>query len=337
MIPVTQKRERPNAIDQKEPAAKRSNLSDRVQGAASEALQPDLTERGIKFLRKHNFATEKNIKTLHRCPEYALKLAKGILILHENKILTKSNRKNLRQYAKYAEPLAEAIAKDHENTKTLRTLRLNSWRIHSKENETKAALTQLKNDQGLLTSAAINRAVQAFTDYLQQQEDTQKKSDALYALSGEVGVREFPPLLGPQRAWSISDFRITGEELIARLWIFIESQAFDKTNAKLSMFHSLANSVENESRVCNPGKTVRLVIGTLQGNMPGVKIDQIEEVEIVSAQKAAQLFFLNKSHRKIKDIDTLITTGIQWVFESPNVVDRMGFLNELREYAAHSL
>ncbi len=71
---------------------------------------------------------------------------------------------------------------------------------------------------------------------------------------------------------------ISGEEVIGRLWIFASKlTGSEETNAKESMVSGLKDSYDEfMGKVCNPGKVQRLVVGVLQGRLPGVNIELME-------------------------------------------------------------
>jgi hypothetical protein len=67
------------------------------------------------------------------------------------------------------------------------------------------------------------------------------------------------------------DIVINGRDFVARLWHFAETVT-DADDAKLSLVSALVDAKHS----CNNGKVQRLVIGVLQGRLPGVEIDKLD-------------------------------------------------------------
>jgi hypothetical protein len=64
---------------------------------------------------------------------------------------------------------------------------------------------------------------------------------------------------------------INGRDFVARLWHFATT-VDDAQDAELSLVSALIDAKES----CNEGKVQRLVIGVLQGRLPGVEIDKLD-------------------------------------------------------------
>jgi hypothetical protein len=63
---------------------------------------------------------------------------------------------------------------------------------------------------------------------------------------------------------------INGRDFVARLWHFATT-VDDTQEAKLSLVSALI-----DAKACNEGKVQRLVVGVLQGRLPGVEIDKLD-------------------------------------------------------------
>ncbi len=282
---------------------------------------------GLNVLLGANVLTWDLREELLEAHEHAHTLSLGFALLEDANVLTENNRRVLREDPENAIDLAREIVENE-----LQVQHENGADVHDRDGRVKAALISLEEFQGAIGQATLDTAVQECIAYIQSQADTPIKERALFALQGE-GNEYWPALLGSQDPWAIKGLVITGEEVIGRLWIFANGlNDADKENAKISVIHALANSFEDDSRVCNPGKTGRLVTGVLQGNLPGVLIDIVEDTEITPEQAAGE-FFKIPAYQQIDNTADLISEGIKWLLEHPNVVNREGFLDELRKIA----
>ncbi len=208
--------------------------------------------------------------------------------------------------------------------------------VHDRDEHAMNALQKLKDRQEGINQAQLDQDVTDFIEFLDAQPESQRKQDALYALLGRLGQEEiWPAFLGPQDEWAIRGYITTGEEVIGRIWRFTETlQEPDKTIAKNGMIAALADSIEDGTRVCNPGKTVRLVLSALQGYMPGIHLDLHAHI---APSYAAPLFFtavqIELQNETINTREALIDRGNRWLDENPAVIDRAGFIQELNNYA----
>ena len=183
-----------------------------------------------------------------------------------------------------------------------------------------------------MAQSQINKGVQEFTQYLNDcQMDAQHKRLALHALSGPGDGTDFGPLLS-ETHFNIHRLRISGGEVVGRLWIFASQLVEpDQTNAKNSMISALKDSYYQDSRVCNEGKTQRLVVGVLQGRLQGVNIELGADMQLPTAQ-AVEMFFNVEAHRNIDQLAPLLEAANRFCDVNP-LVNRAGFIREIEIYA----
>ncbi len=163
-----------------------------------------------------------------------------------------------------------------------------------------------------------------------------KKEKAITALMDEKRVNEnFGPLIDHENSFSVLGLEITGLELIGRLWKFaLQLPEPESTNAKCGMITALSDSFNpDESRVCNQGKTQRLVIAVLSGRLLGVNIDEVPVR--VTKEQAMQMFFNIPAHRQIISKAALIDFANQFCNQNA-AINRDEFLTEINAYAAQS-
>ncbi|MBM3201694.1 MAG: hypothetical protein FJZ56_04720 [Chlamydiae bacterium] len=198
---------------------------------------------------------------------------------------------------------------------------------------TKEAIQKIREHQGKITKNQIDRAVQEFTEYLKGCKiDSEIKKLAYRALLIPKAINEEFGALIDHEDFSILGLMTSGQEVIARLWIYASTlNEPEQTNAKDSMIYALQDSYEMQARVCNQGKTQRLVIGVLQGRLSGVDVEEIQEIK-VSTHVAIQMFFSYSENTKITDYAALINAANQFCDEN-SAVNRADFLSEIRAYA----
>lgn len=197
--------------------------------------------------------------------------------------------------------------------------------------------------QKRLSQRNMDTAWKEFTGYLacveplprtHQDWPTQLASRALWGpmIEGEF----FGPLIATEieTQFTVYGLEIRGQELICRLWIFASQlpDPVDVNNAKQGMITALQQSYENGCRVCNPGKTQRLVVAVLQGRLAGVQIEE----EIPLSQAAIQLFFLKPSVQRAANREELQREVDLFLEQETNLspVDRQRFVAAVWEYAA---
>jgi hypothetical protein len=194
------------------------------------------------------------------------------------------------------------------------------------------AIELIRRQQGTIAPEKITQAIDQFINYLDAlpMDAAQKKlaKDALLLPRGEEG---FGPLL-KGGGFTILGKPITGEELIGRLWIFA-SQLNEKeqTNAKRGMISALQNSYENGARVCNQGKTQRLIVAVLQGRLKEVDIDRVSMPKRIAKADAMQLFF-TPERQKITIKAELLQAVAKFCDENPGI-DKQEFLVDINAYA----
>ncbi len=300
---------------------------------APEALP--MLNLAIRCLEIAHLLEPENIERFLRSPESISPLFMGTSFLHHNDLLSQESLDLLSTSPEQAFAIAHALVTELKGN-DLGYLHAQGENVHSREEQVRDAFIKLKEDQAL-DQDLILKLAEGFRDYLHLQEASLVKFNALYVLEGESRDKKmdlFPALIGPQDPWSIAGLELTGEEILARLWMFIHGlpDPKDFENAKLSMISSLADSIDEGMRICNTGKMVELVVGVLQGNVPGLEIDPVEKDE-VDPTDAINFFFSNPEVQAIDKTDLLLQRGNEWLQENPHVRQPEQFLDALREVA----
>ncbi len=209
--------------------------------------------------------------------------------------------------------------------------------VGDRDQRVKKAIELLRKIQGTISKDKVEKAVKDFTTYLDESKmDAKHKKLARHALSGAKQPREnFGPLIDKEN-FSIFGLLISGEELIARLWIFAsELKEPEQKNAKYGMISALKDSYndpsDGRSRVCNQGKTQRLMIAVLQGRLAGVNIELQEEMK-PGTSEAIRAFFSVEAHRNIDQLRPLLAAAEQYCRESP-LIAHDDFIREIKKYA----
>ena len=206
-----------------------------------------------------------------------------------------------------------------------------------RDQRTKAALLLLREHQGNINESDMTKAVENFKTYLEGLEDNDKKrlaQDALLRPKRErVGEEEgepFGPLLDGIPFGVLGEMT-TGHEMISRLWIYASKLTTESDIAKGGMVTALADSFESTTRVCNQGKSQRLLIAVLQGRLANVRIDPNPEAA-QSVIPAMNNFFSTNAHREIENLAILLAAATLYLKQ--NIVDNKPvFIGEMREYA----
>jgi hypothetical protein len=202
-----------------------------------------------------------------------------------------------------------------------------------RDSRTRHALELLWRLEGL-TDKQINKNFEGFSGYLNLLPESEKKQNAMKAFSTGILGSPFPPLISEQ--FSVNGFLLSGKELIARLWNFIEKHIKDpkdKDIAKEGIISALCESVQNERLVCNQGKTQRLCVHVLQGRLRGVDIDNVATPP--TSDQALTIFFQNEQRQRLQTWGDLQREAEVFLDENP-LVDRGGFMQKLRVYWAAS-
>ena len=201
-----------------------------------------------------------------------------------------------------------------------------------RDHRVRRAIELLRLHQGEIDEAIINQAVEGFTQYLDNREmDPEHKRLARRALlEPKVEGEHFGPLIS-DLSFTILGLEISGRELIGRFWIFASQLTEpEQGNAKHSMILALKDSYSaGDNRICNQGKTQRLIVGVLQGRLQGVDIELIAQMQVTTEQ-AADMFFVTQAHRDIQDLEPLLDAANRFCALNPNV-NREDFIRFLKE------
>lgn len=171
--------------------------------------------------------------------------------------------------------------------------------VHSRDLVSRRAIEILRRRQGNLSLRLQKFLVGQCCLFLEQFPIEEIRTRALQAALGKSGrnLGGFSAFLDPT-AFNIDDWRVTGPEILARLWAFTQIYT-DPLNpngqhlAESGIAQGLASCIEDglfghhRHRVCQPGKTGRLVTAVLQGRLKGMASDVIE----LSPEEAVNQFF----------------------------------------------
>ncbi len=201
-----------------------------------------------------------------------------------------------------------------------------------RDQRVRAAIELLRKHQDPISRDDMNQAVQEFTQYLNDREmNPEHKRLAQHALRGPLNRADFGPLIDGND-FTIKGLRISGEEVIGRLWIFASNlTGLDQAIAKGGMISALEQSYDMRYRVCQPGKVQRLIVSVLQGRLAKVNIELIEGMK-VGKEVSLRMFFMKEAHMAIKQLPLLIDAANQFCHENP-LVNRAEFFLGIEEYA----
>jgi hypothetical protein len=185
----------------------------------------------------------------------------------------------IREIAAVPEGLRENYVRDRlANRRVPVQIHADRINVHDRGRDarTQDAIERLRQHQRGIDIPSIQlRAVEEFRSYLR---DSHKKNKELaeQALDGPPNG-DFGSLLSDSRLY-INGLLCTGSEIIARLWTYASTlERPDDACAKDAMISALADSFDNTGhRVCNPGKTQRLIVAVLSGRLAGVDVDEVQ-------------------------------------------------------------
>jgi hypothetical protein len=227
-------------------------------------------------------------------------------------------------------PLDEAIPPLNADMNELAAQGQNRVNVHhgTRDAKTREAIELLQEQQGPLVQKDIDAAVEEFEKFLNDSKDLDLKAKAQQALGGKGANESWPPLLNDHSLHAIDYGRlqISGEELIARLWIFANEHA-ERDNCRYAMIKALSDSIEGGVRICPPGQAQHLVTGVLQGRIVGVDVDGVRPKlnEVVNR-------FL-QSNQNCESRALLLSNAEEFLTNNPDLVNRDAFLNEINIFA----
>ncbi len=236
-------------------------------------------------------------------------------------------------------PLNQPIPLLHGEMVELAAQGQNAIDVHhgGRDAKTREAIELLKKQQGPLETNTITEALGNFIQYLNDYKDNADiKAKAQQALNGQPEI--WPPLLHNNALHAVDGgrLRISGEELIARLWIFANEQNSDKEreNCRFGIIKALSDSIEHGTRVCPPGQTQRQVIAVLQGRLEGVNVDDVEVIRTKTLNEHTAAFL--SGQMGTTDRAQLIQAAGEYLNQNPDV-DRDPFMAAITTYANNSL
>ncbi len=201
-----------------------------------------------------------------------------------------------------------------------------------RDQRVRAAIELVRKHQGPISGDRMNQAVWGFTQYLNGRKmNPEHKKLAQHALRGPFNPADFGPLIDGNE-FMIKGLKISGKEVIGRLWIFASNlTGLDQAIAKEGMISALKESYDMGGRVCQPGKVQRLIVSVLQGRLAKVNIELVEGMK-VDKPVALCMFFHKAAHMAIRQLPPLIDAANQFCDDNP-LVDRDEFLRGIEEYA----
>ncbi|HSX37602.1 MAG TPA: hypothetical protein VLE95_02095 [Chlamydiales bacterium] len=222
---------------------------------------------------------------------------------------------------------------------------------NDRDQRTRNAVELLRTNTGTMSEEEIDLAVALFSSYLYSFPDEKIREKAQFVLAGVAKTeKDFPPLLG-DHSFTVAGLKISGEELIARLWRFaegysdlrVQDQNREKENVLVSIVRALSQSIESDGhRVCNPGKVQRLIAGVLQGRLEGVNIDHLvlEDVTPVSTTDAIRVFMGDQRNKDLYEAlnhdtgaeaqERFLAAARRFCHDNPNV-NAKDFMDQIQD------
>jgi hypothetical protein len=227
---------------------------------------------------------------------------------------------------------------DHPNQQEIDPLLGTNVHAGDRDESTNIALQELIAQQGPLSQQDINQSYDQLLFYISNFPDAHTSELALDALvRPRTPGESFGPLVSGD-PFTYLGFEIHGKELAARMYRFADSilDPRDKDNAKVGIVHALSQSFEGGERVCNQGKTQRLVTAVLQGRLQGVNVEG-HDLGVITKQQAVQMFFHNPAHAALLERDDdarveLLAAANAFADINPNV-QRAEFIAEINATA----
>lgn len=205
--------------------------------------------------------------------------------------------------------------------------------VGNRERQTELAIERLRIHQTGVADYEIAQAYNSFVNYLDNTTDIPDamKQDARHVLLDPNG-NHWGPLIAPG-GFNIYNMHVDGKTLIGRLYLFAMSfSGVERDNALRGIVAGLADGMDQGYRVCNPGKTQRVVISVIQGRLAGVNIDAVEIPVQIPTNQAMNLFFAVEAHRNISDYTELTNVANNYCNDNPAVI-RAEFIAEMTAYA----
>jgi N-acetylglutamate synthase-like GNAT family acetyltransferase len=203
---------------------------------------------------------------------------------------------------------------------------------NNRDQRVKAAIELLFAHQKHITTTEIHKAKDSFIAYLEEApiHSIKKELAQRALLEPRKNNQDFGPLIHDED-FSILGLQMTGTDLIGRLWIFVsELSGKEQTNAQVSMVSALSDSYSDFNvKVCNQGKTQRLIVAVLQGRLAGVSI---EDAISINTSQAIEMFFNIEAHKKIDELKNLMEAAQQFC-KDHTYVNKDTFIPEIEEYA----
>lgn len=214
--------------------------------------------------------------------------------------------------------------------------------IHSRDQLTRLAWEQFCLYQGSYSDTQIKKNVTSCLTYFRSmQTDDAIFIKAWVALHGPRPPQSpWGPILDVENedtTWSVHGLDITGQQVIGRLWGYIQSipETQDRNNALHEMKLALSDCYEQGFLVCNPGKLQKLMIALIQGRVPGIMIDRPDSEQVPVGQ-ALTLFLTTQVAQNLLNQERitqtqLIELGKMYLKENPRI-NRAEFIKELNQY-----
>jgi hypothetical protein len=206
--------------------------------------------------------------------------------------------------------------------------------VHSEDRDKKTyKLFKLPEFQQKENIKALDVCLDEFLEFIKTFKDMHKIDAAIDSLMGPDKEHQWPALLGDHFHLPGIEVKISGNNVFRQFWTFASTlkDLSDCENAKTSLFSALSDSIENDHRICNPGKLQRMVTAVLCGRIEGVNLDEY----LINATDSLNMFFSIEAHRSIDNLDILITKAHEFT-SSNKLIPKEEFMNLISEYAIHS-
>ena len=164
--------------------------------------------------------------------------------------------------------------------------------------------------------------------------ESEKCREAIKVLTQRL-YSSFPGLMDEESpVFILHDQQINGFDAIGKFWKFCNSieDAGDKKLAILSMIESILQFMNDyNTRVCQPGQLQRLMVGVVQGRLPGVNIDGVDFLTKINGDLALDLFLKDQKRKDIDDANMMSDVARIFIKENDNI-DIDDFIEKLKSY-----
>ena len=118
---------------------------------------------------------------------------------------------------------------------------------------------------------------------------------------------------------------------IGKLWKFAIALKIPMTNACYFFNDDILEFMVKNTRVCQPGQLQRLMIGVVQGRIPGVNIDGVDFQTKKNGDESLTLFFKDQRRKDIDDAKMMSEAAQTFIKENGNI-DVKDFIKQLKSF-----